>query len=77
MGAIKLGQEAEVLSDTYSEKIYKGKIFSISSEAEFTPKHIQTKEERVKLVFAVKIGIEIEKGELKVGMPVEVRIKIK
>jgi len=75
LGLIKLGQKAEVLSDTYPKKTYEGKITYISSKAEFTPKNIQTKEERTKLVFEVKVDVKNEKEELKPGMPVDVKIK--
>ncbi len=77
LGLIKIGQEAEVFSDTYPDKSYSGKITYISSEAEFTPKNIQTKEERTKLVFEVKVDVKNEKEELKPGMPVDVKIKLK
>ena len=50
LGKIKLGQTADVSSDTYPDKKYEGKITYISPEAEFTPKNIQTKDERTKLV---------------------------
>ena len=50
---------------------YKGKISWISSQAEFTPKTIQTKEERVNLVYAIKIDVKND-GFLKIGMPAEV-----
>jgi HlyD family secretion protein len=71
---IKLGQEVTVVVDK-SEKenqTFPGKVTWISSEAEFTPKIIQTKEERVKLVYAVKITVKND-GTLKTGMPGEVR----
>lgn len=71
LGKVKLGQEAEVTVDTYPDKIYKGKVIYISPEAEFTPKNIQTKEERTKLVFAVKISIPNPDMELKPGMPAD------
>jgi HlyD family secretion protein len=70
---IKIGQEVEVLVDkneTENQK-FRGKITWISSEAEFTPKIIQTKEERVKLVYAVKVAVKND-GTLKIGMPGEV-----
>lgn len=77
LGKIKLGQKAEVRSDTYPDKKYEGKIVYISPEAEFTPKNIQTKEERTKLVFAVKIEIKNPEFELKPGMPADAVIKLK
>ncbi len=68
---VKIGQEVTVKID-YGDtmKSFKGKISWIASEAEFTPKIIQTKEERVALVYAVKVGV-INDGSLKIGMPAE------
>lgn len=77
LGLIKLGQKATITTDTYKGKSYEGAISYIASEAEFTPKTVQTQEERVKLVFAVKVRVKNEKGELKPGMPADVRITIK
>jgi len=74
LGRIKLGQSADVTTDSYRGKVYRGKVIFINSEAEFTPKNIQTPEERVKLVFAVKIGLENPNQELKPGMPADVKV---
>ena len=71
LGRVKLGQTAEVRTDSYPGKVYRGTVSFISSEAEFTPKNIQTQEERVKLVFAVKIRLENPNQELKPGMPAD------
>jgi len=76
LGKVKLGQTTEVYADTYPDKTYKGKVIYISPEAEFTPKNIQTKEERTKLVFAVKIKINNPEFELKDGMPADAMIKL-
>ncbi|NQU52516.1 MAG: HlyD family efflux transporter periplasmic adaptor subunit [Bacteroidetes bacterium] len=71
--SVKLGQTVDVLIDkTESEnQTLSGTVTWISSEAEFTPKIIQTKEERVKLVYAVKVTVKND-GTLKIGMPGEV-----
>ncbi len=71
---VKLGQQLDVLVDKNSteNQHFSGTITWISSEAEFTPKIIQTKEERVKLVYAVKVTVK-NNGTLKIGMPGEVR----
>jgi HlyD family secretion protein len=74
IGQIKIGNAVEVISDSFPGKTYKGKIDYISDEAEFSPKNIQTKEERLKLVYMIKSYIENSAGELKPGMPVDVRI---
>lgn len=73
---IKLGQEVDVKVDAFPDKSYTGKIIFISPEAEFTPKNIQTKEERTKLVFAVKIKIDNPDYELKSGIPADAIIKL-
>ncbi len=77
LGFVKLGQRAEVKTDTYPGKVYDGTVTYISSEAEFTPKNVQTKEERVKLVFGVKVSVKNVNDELKPGMPVDVSIPLK
>jgi HlyD family secretion protein len=74
LGKIKLGQSAQVFVDSFPDKPFPGKVIYISTEAEFTPKNIQTKEERVKLVYAVKVQIDNTKETLKVGMPADVVI---
>ena len=68
---VKWGQEADVSTDAYPGKVYKGRISFISSEAEFTPKTVQTEKERVKLVYRIKIDIDNPNGELKPGMPAD------
>ena len=74
LSSIKVGQEVNVLIDEKDgTKPYKGKISWISSSAEFTPKIIQTKEERVNLVYAVKVIVKND-GSLKIGMPAEVKL---
>ncbi|TXD84422.1 HlyD family efflux transporter periplasmic adaptor subunit [Subsaximicrobium wynnwilliamsii] len=71
---IKIGQEVSVkIDDADAMKSYKGTISWIASEAEFTPKIIQTKEERVALVYAVKVDVTND-GSLKIGMPAELWI---
>ncbi len=70
---ISIGQEVEVLvdKDKSTNRKLKGKVTWISESAEFTPKIIQTKEERVNLVYAVKVLV-VNDGTLKIGMPGEV-----
>ncbi len=77
LGFVKLGQKVEVTTDTYPGKRYSGSVTFISSEAEFTPKAVQTQEERVKLVFGVKVSVENQDDELKPGMPADVEILLK
>ena len=74
LSAIKVGQEVTVsIDEKEGTKPYKGKISWISSSAEFTPKIIQTKEERVNLVYAAKVLVKND-GSLKIGMPAEVKL---
>ncbi|MGH9645748.1 MAG: hemolysin secretion protein D, partial [Bryobacteraceae bacterium] len=73
---IKLGNKVKLSTDSFKGKIYDGRISFISSEAEFTPKQIQTKEERVKLVYRIKIDVENPHQELKNNMPVDGEIQL-
>ncbi|OPY75544.1 MAG: Multidrug export protein EmrA [Syntrophorhabdus sp. PtaU1.Bin153] len=77
LGLVKLGQKAEVMVDSFKGKTYEGTITYISSEAEFTPKNVQTQEERVKLVFGIKVRVKNTNEDLKPGMPADVRIVLK
>ncbi len=74
MGRVKLGQKAVVTVDSFPDKEFRGNVVSISNKAEFTPKTIQTKDERVKLMFAVKIAVPNPNQELKPGMPADASI---
>jgi HlyD family secretion protein len=74
LGLVKLGQKAEIRTDSYPKKVYEGTVTYISSEAEFTPKNVQTQEERVKLVFGVKVKVQNQNKELKPGMPADVKL---
>ncbi|MFC1745220.1 efflux RND transporter periplasmic adaptor subunit [Candidatus Riflebacteria bacterium] len=76
LGRIKLGQAVEITTDTYPDKKYQGKISFISEQSEFTPKNVQTRKERVKLVYRIKIDVPNETLELKPGMPADALIKI-
>lgn len=75
IGKVKLGQNSDVNVDAFKDKVYNGKIIFISPDAEFTPKNIQTQDERTKLVFAVKIEIPNPQYELKPGMPADAKLK--
>lgn len=75
LAQIKIGQKVTVAIDAdYDTKKYEGNITWISAQAEFTPKVIQTKEERANLVYAVKVAVKND-GSLKIGMPAEVWLK--
>jgi len=71
---VKLGNRADVVTDAYPDRTYAGRVIEIAEKPEFTPKNIQTKEERVKLVFGVKVEIPNPKHELKPGMPADATI---
>ena len=71
MGRVRLGDAVEVRIDAFRDRAFAGKITYISPEAEFTPKNVQTKEDRVKLVFGVKVEIENKDGLLKPGLPAD------
>ena len=76
LGRVKLGDNVKVTGDSFPAKIYPGRVSFISSEAEFTPKQIQTKEERVKLVYRIKIDVENPNHELKSNMPADAEILV-
>lgn len=71
LGRIKLGAPAEVITDGGERR--PGKVTFIASRAEFTPKNVQTRDERVKLVYRVKVGLDNADGLFKPGMPAEAR----
>ncbi len=74
LGRVKLGQRVRVTTDTYPGKAYEGRVSFISSQAEFTPKSVQTEKVRVKLVYRIKIDIRNPNMELKPGMPADAEI---
>jgi len=74
LGRVKLGQKWSVTTDSFPGKVYEGRVSFISSEAEFTPKQIQTAEERVKLVYRISIDIDNPRQELKSKMPADAEI---
>ena len=76
LGKVKIGQSAAVSVDSFPGRQFPGKVIVISPEAEFTPKNIQTKEERVKLVYAIKVQIQNDEELLKPGMPADVAISL-
>ncbi len=75
LGRLRHGQPVEVRTDTFPGKIYQGTVGFISSEAEFTPKTVQTEKERVKLVFRIKVDLANPHDELKPGMPADVTLR--
>jgi len=77
LGRVKLNQEAYVKTDSYPNKKYKGWVSFISSQTEFTPKYIQTTEERVKYVYRIKVRVDNSSLDLKPGMPADAYITVK
>ena len=77
LGKVHWGQDVSVRTDTYPGKIYHGRVSFISSQAEFTPKSVQTEKERVTLVYRVKIDLDNPNYELKPGMPADAYIEAK
>lgn len=77
LGKVWWGQDVDVRADTYPGKLYHGHVSVISSEAEFTPKSVQTEQERVTLVYRIKVDVENPNYELKPGMPADAYIKVK
>jgi len=74
LGRVKWGQSATIHTDTFSDKTYQGRVSFISSQAEFTPKSVETHKERVTLVYRIKIDLDNPNHELKPGMPAEAAI---
>jgi len=76
IGLVKVGQTVHVNVDSFPERTFSGEVVHIASRAEFTPKNVQTKEERVSTVFAVKIGIPNPDHALKPGMPADAQVLV-
>jgi HlyD family secretion protein len=76
IGLVKVGQDVSVKVDSYPERAFSARVVHIASRAEFTPKNVQTKEERVSTVFAVKIEIPNPDHALKPGMPADAEIRV-
>lgn len=72
---VKLGQPATLAVDAFPGRVFQGIVSEIASEAEFTPKNVQTKKERVNLVFRVKIAVQNPDGTLKPGLPADAEIR--
>ncbi len=75
IGKVRLDQAAAITTDTYPHKVYHGRVSFISSNAEFTPKSVETHAERVTLVYRIKIDIENKSHELVPGMPADATLQ--
>jgi HlyD family secretion protein len=77
IGQVRIGQTAEIRSDSYPSRVFDGEVFFIGSEAEFTPRNVQTTEERVRLVYPVKVRVlEDAEEALKPGTPADVTLDL-
>lgn len=75
IGRVQPGQSVDISVDAYPGQVFEGEVRNIARQAEFTPRNIQTQEERVNLVFAVEIDIPNSEGLLKPGMPADATIR--
>ncbi|MFQ5341179.1 MAG: HlyD family secretion protein [Anaerolineae bacterium] len=71
IGSVQLGQPVDVAVDAYPGRTFQGKVTLIAHEAEFTPRNVQTQQERTNLVFAVKVSLDNPDHLLKPGMPAD------
>ena len=76
LGLVYLGQEAEVAVDSFPGRVFTGTVSHIAQQAEFTPKNVQTEEERVNMVFAVKVRLPNREHLLKPGMPADAVLRV-
>ena len=76
LGRVHIGQKADIRIDGVEDRSFPGTVVYISPMAEFTPKNVQTKEERTKLVFGVKIQVSNPDGTLKPGMPADAHVAV-
>lgn len=77
IGRLKLGNEARIYVDAFPGQSFPARITKVNQQAEFTPKNVETKEERVKLVFGVELSVDNPEGRLKPGMPADAQIRWK
>jgi HlyD family secretion protein len=76
IGKVRIGQQASVATDAYPKRQFPGTLRFIASEAEFTPKNVQTREERIKLVYEARVYLSNEEGIFKPGMPADVTLRL-
>lgn len=74
LGAAEPGRKVEVVADAYPDRTFEGAIRRVGTEAEFTPRNVQTRDDRDRLVYAVEVVVPNADGALRPGMPVEVHI---
>ncbi len=76
IGRVRLGQKSEVRVDSFPKEVFEGIVEQINQQAEFLPRNVQTKEERVHQVFGVKLRIEDPSGRVRPGMAADVKLKL-
>ena len=76
IGRVRLGQKGEVRVDSFPKEVFEGVIEQINQQAEFLPRNVQTKEERVHQVFGVKLRIEDPSGRVRPGMAADVKLRL-
>jgi HlyD family secretion protein len=74
IGAARPGLKATVVADAYPDRKFEGTVASVSSKAEFTPRNIQTRSDRDRLVYPVEVRLPNPEGLLRPGMPVQVTL---
>jgi HlyD family secretion protein len=72
--AAEPGRDVEVRADTYADQVFSGKVLRVGVEAEFTPRNVQTRQDRDRLVYAVEVQVPNPEGLLRPGMPVEITV---
>jgi HlyD family secretion protein len=75
-GAVKLGDEVEVRVDSFPSEVFQAEVIRIADQAEYTPRNVQTQEERKSTVYAVILAVTDPSGKLKPGMPADVKFEI-
>ena len=75
LGHVQLGQKAEIRVDSFPKQVFDGVVEQINQQAEFLPRNVQTREERVHQVFGVKVRINETSGKIRAGMAADVKLK--
>ena len=74
-GQIKLGDTAELSIDSFPDEIFKAVVMRIADEAEYTPRNVQTQEDRQNTVYAIELAVNNQDEKLKPGMPADVEFQ--
>jgi HlyD family secretion protein len=71
LGRVFAGQTVSIRSDAFGDRVFQGRVRSIATRAEFTPRNVQTQKDRQNLVFAITLDVPNADGALKAGLPVD------